>query len=372
MSGGGLPLREDLLGIRPYGAPELTVPVPLNVNENPYGPSPQVADEMAEVVRGLAGSLNRYPDREALALRGDLAAYLGHGLTTDRVWAGNGSNEVMLHVLQAFGGPGRAVLSFEPTYSMYPAYARSTGTRWLGVPRAADFSIDLEEAVDVVRREAPSVTLLASPNNPTGTVLPLHAVEAICNASHGVVVVDEAYAEFRRAGVPSALTLLDAFPRLAVARTMSKAFGLAGVRLGYLAASPDLVDALRLVRLPYHLSAVTQSLARVALAHAKEMLATVDLLRAERDRTVAWLRGQGFRAADSDANFVLFGMFGDSHSVWEGLLDQGVLVRETGPEGWLRVSIGTPDQMAAFRSALESVTSDSGMVTAVRRREVAG
>jgi histidinol-phosphate aminotransferase len=357
MTGGALPLRDELRGIEPYGAPELEVPVPLNVNENPYGPSHELADELAEVVRGLAGGLNRYPDREALALRRDLAAYLGHGLTSERIWAGNGSNEVMLQVLQAFGGPGRTVLSFEPTYSMYPAYARSTGTRWVGVPRRDDFSIDVAAGVDVIRREEPSVVLLASPNNPTGTALPLDVVDAFCSVSSGVVVVDEAYAEFRRAGVPSALSLLAERPRLAVARTMSKAFGFAGVRLGYLAASAQLVDALRLVRLPYHLSSVTQALARVALAHASEMLATVDILRAERDATVEWLTGQGFRTAESDANFVLFGTFSDSHAVWQGLLDEGVLVRETQPDGWLRVSIGTPEQMAAFRSALETVTT---------------
>lgn len=356
MTGTGLPLRAELVGIEPYGAPELVVPYPLNVNENPYGPTAELANELAEAVRELAVGLNRYPDREALALRRDLATYLGHGLTAERVWAGNGSNEVLQQVLQAFGGPGRCVLSFEPTYSMYPAYARSTGTRWVGAPRADDFSIDLDEAVDVIGRESPSVVLLASPNNPTGTALPLPVVDAVCRASSGVVVVDEAYAEFRRSGVPSALTLLDDHPRLAVARTMSKAFGFAGVRLGYLAAGGELVNALRVVRLPYHLSAVSQALARVALSHADEMLATVDVLRVERDATAEWLRTQGFRTADSDANFVLFGTFSDPHQVWQGLLDHGVLVRETQPVGWLRVSIGNPEQMAAFRAALLSVT----------------
>jgi histidinol-phosphate aminotransferase len=359
----GLPLRAELSGVLPYGAPELQVPTALNVNENPYGPPPVIAAEMADVVRDLAGRLNRYPDREARALREDLAAYLGHGLTADRVWAGNGSNEVMMHVLQAFGGPGRAVLSFEPTYSMYPEYARSTATRWVGVPRALDFSISADEAAEVVRREAPAVTLLCSPNNPTGTALPLPVIEAVCRASEGVVVVDEAYAEFRRPGVPSALSLLDTFPRLAVARTMSKAFGLAGLRLGYLACSEEMVDALRLVRLPYHLSGTTQAIGRVALAHAVELLAAVDLLRAERDDTVLWLREQGFRVADSDANFVLFGTFDDAHQVWQRLLDGGVLVRETRAHGWLRVSIGTPEEMAAFRSALLALD-------VVRREEV--
>lgn len=359
---GGLPVRDELRGAAPYGAPELDVAVRLNVNENPYGPTPEIADEMAEVVRAAARDLNRYPDREALGLRGDLAEYLGHGLTAAQVWAANGSNEVMLQVMQAFGGPGRTVLSFEPTYSMYAEYARSTATRWFAAPRREDFSVDMDAAVDVVRREKPAVTLLASPNNPTGTALPLDVVVAVCAASDGIVVVDEAYAEFRRPGVPAALTLLDSQPRLAVTRTMSKAFGVAGLRLGYLAGSSDLVDALRLVRLPYHLSTVTQRLARVVLGHADEMLATIDGLRAERDQTVDWLRAQGYLAADSDANFVLFGVFDDAHAVWSGLLEQGVLVRESSPDGWLRVSMGTPEQMHAFRSALSNVS-------AVRRRE---
>lgn len=352
-----LPLRQELLGAKPYGSPELAAAVPLGVNENPYGPTAELADEMAEAVRATAGGLNRYPDREALPLREDLARYLGHGLTADRVWAGNGSNEVMLQLMQAFGGPGRSVLSFEPTYSMYAEYARSTATSWLGTPRTAEFHVDVDAALDAVRREQPDVVLLASPNNPTGTTTPLDVVEAICAASCGVVVVDEAYAEFRRAGVPSALTLLDRHPHLAVVRTMSKAFGLAGVRLGYLAASSEMVDALRLVRLPYHLSAVTQALARVALAHSDELLISVDTLRRERDATVEWLRAQGFRAVESDANFVLFGVFADPHAVWAGLLDHGVLIRETQPAGWLRVSVGTTDQMAAFRSALTTVTA---------------
>ena len=361
----GLPLREELVGALPYGAPELAVAVPLNVNENPYGPSAEIAAEMGRVIRDLAGGLNRYPDREALDLRRDLADYLGHGLTPERVWAANGSNEIMLQVLQAFGGPGRTVLSFEPTYSMYVEYARSTATQWRGVPRNSDFTVDVAAAVAAVRKEAPSVTLLASPNNPTGGSLPLAVVAAVCEASEGVVVVDEAYAEFRRPGVPSALSLIDDHPRLAVVRTMSKAFALAGVRLGYLAGSPDLIDALRLVRLPYHLSTVTQALARVALAHADEMLATVDRLRDERDRTVEWLRERGFRTAESDANFVLFGTFRDARAVWQSLLDRGVLVRESRPDGWLRVSVGTPAEMTAFRDALDAVDA----LAAVRREE---
>jgi histidinol-phosphate aminotransferase len=199
------------------------------------------------------------------------------------------------------------------------------------------------------------VIFLASPNNPTGTALPLADIEAILDVAPGMVIVDEAYAEFRRAGVPSALSLLPRYPRLVVTRTMSKAFALAGGRLGYLAAAPAVVDAVRIVRLPYHLSAVSQAVARVALAHADELLRAVSSLRDERDRTVEWLRVTGLQAAPSDANFVLFGTFDDRHAVWQGLLDRGVLIRETGPDGWLRVSIGTPDEMAAFRTALTEV-----------------
>ncbi len=172
------------------------------------------------------------------------------------------------------------------------------------------------------------------------------------------MIVDEAYGEFRRAGVPSALTLLPSAPRLVVTRTMSKAFAFAGGRLGYLAASRAVVDAMRIVRLPYHLSAISQAVARVALANADELLRAVEQLRAERDRTVEWLRSAGLRAADSDANFVLFGTFPDRHAVWRGLLDRGVLLRETGPDGWLRVSIGTPEEMAAFRTALQEVRDE--------------
>ena len=357
-----LPLREELRGIEPYGAPQLDVPVALNVNENPYPPSDAVVADVSAAVADASRSLNRYPDRDFSALREALAGYLGHGLSRDQLWAANGSNEVMLQLLQAFGGPGRTAISFAPTYSMYPEYARDTNTGWLAGHREEDFSLDVGRAVALVEEVRPSVVLLPSPNNPTGTSLPLDAVAGLCTAAAandpaGVVVVDEAYAEFRRAGTPSALELLAGTPNLAVTRTMSKAFALAGARLGYLAASSELCDALRVVRLPYHLSAVTQAVALAALRHAPELLGRVDDLRAERDRTVDWLRQQGLRVADSDANFCLFGTFEDRHAVWQAVLERGVLIRETGPEGWLRVSIGTPDEMAAFRSALSDVIS---------------
>ena len=359
-----LPVRPELAGEVPYGAPQLDVPVLLNVNENPYPPSPQVVADIAAAVAEAAHGLNRYPDREFLGLRADLADYLavesGVRVAPEQVWAANGSNEVMLHLLQAFGGPGRTALSFAPTYSMYPEYARDTHTRWVAGRRTEQFDVDPVEAAALIARETPSVVLLTSPNNPTGTALELGTVRAVLAAAAEVpggcvVVVDEAYGEFRREGVESALTLLADHPHLAVSRTMSKAFGLAGARVGYLAASRELVDALRVVRLPYHLSAVTQATARAALRHAPELMAQVGSLRAERDRLVLDLRGRGLRVAESDANFVLFQVGENRHEVWQGLLDRGVLIREVGPEGWLRVSVGTPEETAAFTAALWEV-----------------
>ncbi|MDP3967298.1 MAG: histidinol-phosphate transaminase [Nocardioides sp.] len=349
------PLRAELRGVEPYGAPQLDVPVQLNVNENPYPPSEAVVADVATAVAEVTRTLNRYPDRELVALRAALADYLGHGVTPDQVWAANGSNEVMLQILQAFGGPGRTAVSFAPTYSMYPEYARDAMTGWVVGHREEDFTLDLGHARAVIEEHQPSVVLLPSPNNPTGTALPPEAVETLCAAAPGVVVVDEAYGEFRRAGTPSALELLPAHRNLVVSRTMSKAFALAGARLGYLAAAPEICDALRVVRLPYHLSAVTQAVALTALRHAAELLGRVDDLRAERDACVTWLREQALEVADSDANFVLFGRFDARHAVWQGLLERGVLIRETGPDGWLRVSIGTPEEMAAFRTALAEV-----------------
>jgi histidinol-phosphate aminotransferase len=355
VSADDLPLRDELRGLEPYGAPQLDVPVRLNTNENPYPPSDLVVSEVAAAVAGVAAGLNRYPDREAAALRSDLAAYLGHGLSAEQVWAANGSNEIMLQLLQAFGGPGRTAVSFAPTYSMYPEYARDTHTRWVTGRRADDFSLDLDAAMALIASEQPSVVLLASPNNPTGTALPLDQIAGVYDAATGMVVVDEAYAEFRDPQTPSALRLLPGRQRLVVTRTMSKAFAFAGGRLGYLAADPAVIDAVRLVRLPYHLSALSQAAARVALRHADELLGAVDKLRAQRDDLIAELRSLGLRVSDSDANFVLFGTFDDRHAVWQGLLDRGVLIRETGPPGWLRVSIGRPDEMAEFLNAVRQV-----------------
>ena len=373
-----LPLRPDLEGEAPYGAPEIDVPVRLNVNENPYPPSTAVIESIATAVARAAQGLNRYPERDFPRLREALADYLetesGVHLTPEQIWAANGSNEVMLHVLQAFGGPGRTCLTCTPTYSMYPEYARDTLTDYVTRPRREDFTLDVETAVAAISELRPAVVILASPNNPTGTALPLEDIDRILEAARGhgpmlgaeigsparasdcVVVIDEAYAEFRRPGVPSALELLGpAHPHLAVTRTMSKAFGAAGLRLGYLAADRALVDALRVVRLPYHLSAVTQAAALAALSHRDELMAQVASLRDERDALVAWLRGRGLTAHESDANFVLFGPFPDREAVWQALLDAGILIRVVGPEGFLRASIGTPEEMERLRSALATV-----------------
>ena len=350
-----VPLRDELRGFEPYGAPQMRDVICLNVNENPYPPSPALADKFAEAVRAVATSLNRYPDREAIELRTALASYLGHGLAAANVWAANGSNEVMLHILQAFGGPGRKVLSFAPTYSMYPEYARDTHTEWIAGLRESDFTIDSKRAVALIEAEQPDVVLLTSPNNPTGTALPLATLDAICQVSPGVVVTDEAYAEFRREGTPSALELLPTYRRLLVSRTMSKAFAFAGGRLGYVAADPAIIDALRIVRLPYHLSAVTQAVALAAIQDSDELLANVAEIRTTRDALVEWLRAHDLQVAESDANFVMFGTFADRHAVWQGLVDRGVLIRETGPAGWLRVSVGTPAEIETFYRALQEV-----------------
>ena len=364
----GLPVRDDLRGRTAYGAPQsgsggIGTPVQLNVNENPHPPSPSLVADLAAAVGTAAAGLHRYPDREALALRSDLAAYLtsrtGVPLDVAQVWAANGSNEVLQQVCQAFGGPGRVALGFEPSYSMHPLLAAGTNTGWVAERRADDFTLDADTAVAAVRRHSPAVVFLTTPNNPTGTVTPLEVVDAVCAASAGMVLVDEAYAEF--ASGPSAVTLLDRHPRLMVSRTMSKAFALAGARLGYLAASPEVVDVLRLVRLPYHLSALTQAAARVALAHADELLSTVAAVKDQRDRMVREIAALGLQVVPTESNFLLFGPFERPADVWSALLDRGVLVRDvsSGPglAGWLRVNAGTEPETTTFLAALTAVTT---------------
>ena len=349
-------LREDLRGRTPYGAPQLDVPVRLNTNENSYAVPADVVDAIVASVAETARHLNRYPDREFTRLREALAAYLrsqtGVGIAPEQVWAGNGSNEVLLHLVQAFGGVGRTALGFTPAYSMHPIITRTTGTTWVdglrGTPNGL-FDLDADLAVRQVRRHRPHLVFLCSPNNPTGTALDHAVVEAVLAAApESLVVVDEAYAEFARPGTPSAMTLLDGRPLLVVTRTMSKAFALAGARVGYLAADPDLVDALRLVRMPYHLSDPTQAVALAALRHDASLLATVEAIKRQRDRIVSELDAMGYPPVPSDANFVLFAGLADAHTTWRALLDRGVLVRDVGIPHHLRVTAGTPDETSAF------------------------
>jgi len=350
-----LPLRDSLRGKSAYGAPQLDVPVRLNTNENPHPPSAALVDDAAEAVREAATRLHRYPDRDAVALRCDLAAYLaartGNAVSVENVWAANGSNEILQQLLQAFGGPGRSAIGFVPSYSMHPIISDGTQTRWIEAVRAADFSLDTDSAIAAIRRDRPDVVFVTSPNNPTGQSIPLSDLRRLLDAmTSGILIVDEAYGEF--SSQPSAIALLDEYPdRLIVSRTMSKAFAFAGGRLGYLVGAPAVIEAVLLVRLPYHLSALTQAAARAALRHADETLASVAALAAERDRVSAALQQLGFRVIPSDANFVLFGLFADAAAAWEHYLADGVLIRDVGIPGHLRVTIGLPEENDAFLAA---------------------
>jgi histidinol-phosphate aminotransferase len=354
-----LPIRADLVGRKPYGAPQIDVPVRLNTNENPFAPSPELSAAIADDVRAIAPSLNRYPDREALDLRVDLAKYISAessvAVTAENIWPANGSNEVMMQLLQLFGGPGKKLVTFSPTYSMYEDYCRDSFTAFEMVARNSNFEVD-SEVVDIALRLNPDIIILTSPNNPTGTLLPSEIIDYILLNFSGVLIVDEAYAEFRELGTPSAVTKIGQNSHVIVTRTMSKAFSFAGARLGYAVADPSVVQAIQLVRLPYHLSAVTQSVARTALRFRDELQGQVGVLRSERNALATWFSENGFEVLPSGANFLLFGTFSDRTKIWEELVAKGVLIRETGPEGWLRVSIGTPAENQFFKDALLEVT----------------
>ncbi|CAG7580622.1 histidinol-phosphate transaminase [Rhodococcus opacus] len=355
-----LPIRENLRGKSAYGAPQLTVPVQLNTNENPHPPTKALVDDVAESVREAARELHRYPDRDAVALRTDIAAYLvrqtGVPVTVDNVWAANGSNEILQQLLQAFGGPGRSAMGFVPSYSMHPIIADGTETEWLPIFRRADFALDVDAATAAIAERRPDVVFVTSPNNPTGHSVGIAELRRVLDAAPGVVIVDEAYAEFSDA--PSALTLIDEYPsKLVVSRTMSKAFAFAGGRLGYLAAAPAFIEALLLVRLPYHLSVVTQAAARAALRHANETLASVHALATERVRVSKALEDTGFRVIPSDANFILFGEFTDSARAWQAYLDRGVLIRDVGIPGYLRATVGLASENDAFIVASDEIAA---------------
>jgi histidinol-phosphate aminotransferase len=353
-----LPLRDDLRGKSPYGAPQLVVPVRLNTNENPHPPTQSLIDDVAQSVRDAAAELHRYPDRDAVALRTDLAAYLtgqtGVHLGVENLWAANGSNEILQQLLQAFGGPGRSAIGFVPSYSMHPIISDGTQTEWLEAARGDDFGLDIDVAVAAIEARNPDVVFVASPNNPSGQSVPLDDLRRLLAAMRsGVLIVDEAYGEF--SSQPSAVALIDEFPtKLVVSRTMSKAFAFAGGRLGYLIAAPAVIDAMLLVRLPYHLSVVTQAAARAALRHADDTLGSVAILIAERHRVSEALSGMGFRVIPSDANFVLFGQFADAPATWRRYLDAGILIRDVGIPGYLRATTG----LAAENDALLATSAD--------------
>jgi histidinol-phosphate aminotransferase len=355
-----LPLRDDLRGKSPYGAPQLVVPVRLNTNENPHPPSKALADDVVRSVQEAAADLHRYPDRDAVALRGDLASYLtrqtGTQLGVENLWAANGSNEILQQLLQAFGGPGRSAIGFVPSYSMHPIICDATRTEWLEAARADDFSLDVDAAVAAVTERRPDVVFVASPNNPSGQSVSLPDLRRLLDVVPGILIVDEAYGEF--SSQPSAVALVAEYPtKLIVTRTMSKAFAFAGGRLGYLIATPAVIDAMLLVRLPYHLSSVTQAAARAALRHADDTLGSVAALIAERERVTTALTRLGFRVIPSDANFVLFGEFTDAPATWQRYLDAGVLIRDVGIPGYLRATTGLAEENDAFLRASAQIAA---------------
>ena len=363
-----LPVRSDLVGLKPYGAPHLNVPVQLNVNENAYPLPGVVVDSMRAAVDDHFAGLNRYPDREFTALREHLVTYLngvneraGDSVDLDpsMIWAANGSNEVLSHIVQAFGGPGRTVLGFTPSYSMHPLITTGTGAEWQHVERKDDFTLDAETVAAEVARANPDIVFLCTPNNPTGTSIGLDVIEAAYDNCAGIVIVDEAYAEFSRPAKSSAMTLLEGRPRLVVSRTMSKAFACAGLRLGYAIAAPELIDVLRLVRLPYHLSEITQVLACTALEHAELLLGNVDRLIDSRNRMASHLAEAGFTVHDSDSNFVLFGNIASPADLWQKLLDRGVIIRDIGIANHARVNAGTEEETEAFLSAIDEILAES-------------
>jgi histidinol-phosphate aminotransferase len=355
-----LPLRDDLRGKSPYGAPQLAVPVRLNTNENPHPPTPALVDDVVRSVQEAAVDLHRYPDRDAVDLRRDLAAYLtaqtGTELGVEHVWAANGSNEILQQLLQAFGGPGRSAIGFVPSYSMHPIISDGTRTEWLETARAEDFSLDVEAAVAAVTERQPDVVFIASPNNPSGQSVSLSDLRRLLDVLPGIMIVDEAYGEF--SSQPSAVALVREYPtKLIVTRTMSKAFAFAGGRLGYLVATPAVIDAMLLVRLPYHLSSVTQAAARAALRHADDTLGSVAILIAERERVTTALIHMGFRVIPSDANFVLFGQFANAPATWQRYLDAGILIRDVGIPGYLRATTGLADENDAFLKASAQIAA---------------
>jgi histidinol-phosphate aminotransferase len=348
-----LPLRQNLRELSPYGAPQLPADAVMNTNENPYAPSPELAKAIATRIAEVALTLNRYPDRDAVVLRTKLADFInglsGTSFDSTNIWAANGSNEIIQSLFMAFGG-GTA-LGFTPSYSMHPLIAKVTQVQWLNGNRREDFSLDIDSAISQIQREKPALTFITTPNNPTGSSVTIEEIEKIAKATSGLLIIDEAYAEF--SDEISAATLVKKYPHVVVIRTMSKAFAFAGVRLGYLVADPAVIDAMFLVRLPYHLSALTQAAAEVALDFKDELLGTVAQLRADRDRVAVQLTELGLTVIPSASNFLLFSGFNmPSAQLWQAMLDKGVLIRDVGLLGYLRVTIGNEAENTKFISTL--------------------
>ena len=346
--------RADLSDLQPYRAPQMNAQVKLNTNESPYPPPESFLSELSSRVERIP--FHRYPDRDFTELREALARHLG--VLTDRVWLANGSNEVLLQLLLAFGGADKRAMTFEPTYTMHSHIVRVTGTRLLRARRNPDFTMHLEATLEAISRQEPDVVFLCSPNNPTGNTNTREEVEAVCEAAPGLVILDEAYGEF--AG-ESLYRLIEDHDRLAVVRTFSKAWRMAGARLGYLVAQPWLQEQILKVRLPYHLSALTQAAGLAALAHPREITAHVQTI--VHDRGCLWdelSTTRGITAFPSRANFILFRCDAKpANDVWSALLDKGVLIRDfsdtQGCEGCLRVSVGTREQNERFLETLSTV-----------------
>jgi histidinol-phosphate aminotransferase len=346
----------------PYGAPQVPASAQLNTNENPFAPSPALIAAISKRVSEVSETLNRYPDRDAVALRAGLAKYMtaqtNQSFEVANIWAANGSNEIIQSIFLAFGR--ESALGFTPSYSMHPLIAKVTSVKWLDGKRRDDHSLDVAVAVEQILSAKPTLTFITTPNNPTGSVVKLVEITELSKAAAavgGLLVVDEAYAEF--SSEASAATLITEYPNVIVIRTMSKAFAFAGARLGYLIADPVVIDALQLVRLPYHLSAITQAVAEVALSFSTELLAGVDTLIAQREIVQAELTKLGLTITPSAANFLLFGGFKQpADQIWHKLLDRGILIRDVGLLGQLRVTIGTAAENQAFISALTEVLAE--------------
>ena len=354
-----LPLRETLRPMSPYGAPQVPAVAALNTNENPYSPSLALQKAITDAVANVSAELNRYPDRDATILRSKLATYINEGsgtnFTLENVWAANGSNEIIQSIFLAFAqGP---VLGFTPSYSMHPLIAKTTGAQWIDGKRNADFSLNTADAVVEILKNRPTLTFITTPNNPTGGAVTLDSIQALADAAKvvgGLLVVDEAYAEFSQE--ISAVTLIPDNPHVIVIRTMSKAFAFAGVRVGYLISDVAVKDAMMIVRLPYHLSSLTQAAAQVALDHRAELLGGVATLIQARGTVVQALHDMGLTTITSSANFVLFTGFNqDAPQLWAALLEKGVLIRDVGLSGYLRVTIGNDAENQLFISALKEL-----------------